>query len=237
MRVCARAPTSSGARSPHPDARWTRASPPSRCQHDSAEVVVVPAVEDIDVRVAVARVDSVTMEKRRQVRMSAHSIPAQPCSSNARSHPESGLRLEIESHYRTTFISLIGRCRRPPCPRTRVVHVLVSFFLGVLRTQRCARAPPEHRVQVRQLWYMGSPHPAVSIPSPSCRRLLSMSPLRNKTPRVQRLRRHAPRQHCTSERSPWCVIAVPSHFTASWYVLGRNHHHCCVELVTCVIAS
>ena len=88
MRVCARAPTSSGARSPHPDARWTRASPPGRCQHDSAEVVVVPAVEDIDVLVAAARVDSVMMEQRRQVRTSAHSIPAQACSSNARSHLE-----------------------------------------------------------------------------------------------------------------------------------------------------
>ena len=106
MRVCARAPTSSGARSPHPDARWTRASSPGRCQHDSAEVVVVPAVEDIDVLVAAARVDSVMMEQRRQVRTSAHSIPAQACSSNARSHLESLLRLELRSHYRTTFTSL-----------------------------------------------------------------------------------------------------------------------------------
>jgi hypothetical protein len=92
VRVCARAPTSSGARSPHPDARWTRASSPGRCQHDSAEVVVVPAVEDIDVRVAVARVDPVMMEQRREVTRSADSIREQPCSSNARSHRESGLR-------------------------------------------------------------------------------------------------------------------------------------------------
>ena len=102
MRVCARAPTSSGARSPHPDARWTRASSPGRCQHDSAEVVVVPAVEDIDVRVAVARVDSLTMEKRRQVRMSTNAMPCRPLfnqrSVSSRERPEAGAPVTLP-HY------------------------------------------------------------------------------------------------------------------------------------------
>jgi hypothetical protein len=112
--VCARAPTSSGARSPHPDARWTRASPPGRCQHDSAEVVVVPAVEDIEVLAAAARVDSLTMEQRREARMSTNAIRP-TLSFNQRSvsskeWPEAGARVTLPKDFHPNWV--LRFCRR-----------------------------------------------------------------------------------------------------------------------------
>ena len=130
----------------------------------------------------------------------------------------------------------IGRCRRTPRPCARVVTCsfpssracLMHNGARALHLNTKSKFANRGIREVLIPLYRACRHHAFSY-RPCCRCIF---------PRVQRLRRHAPFQHRTSKPSPrFLTIVIPSHFTASWYVLGRNHHHRCLEPVTCAIAT